>query len=168
MATQYRTASVRSRNNIRIQGNRYNYGSVAPALDIRQTLDNAEREAKENPALVHKNTKRQQKTVQFNLGYVIFLTGAFALLAFVLTSYIRLQSDITAGTRNVAELEAKYLKMKLDNEMEYERIVNSVDLDEVKRIAVEELGMHYASEGQIITYTDTMSDYVRQYSDIVD
>ena len=96
----------------------------------------------------------------------MFLTAAFAVLGFVLTGYIRLQSDITSSTRRVAQLESTYLDMKLDNEQEYERIVNSVDLNEVKRVAIEELGMHYATEGQIITYTDTMSDYVRQYSDI--
>lgn len=167
MATQYRKGSHISTNSRRTYTNgSYVYGNAVP--DIKWELDRAQREALENHDSTRnkKLVKKEQKTVHLNLGYVIFLTVAFAVLGVVLTGYIRLQSEITAGTRNVAELESRYLKMKLDNEQEYERIVNSVDLDEVKRVAIEELGMHYATEGQIITYTDTMSDYVRQYSDI--
>ena len=65
---------------------------------------------------------------------------------------IDMKDDILNGYRKIGE--------------EYNRIVNSVDLDEVKRIAQEELGMHYATEGQIIKYTDAIGDYVKQYSDI--
>lgn len=44
--------------------------------------------------------------------------------------------------------------------------MSNVDLDEIKRIAIGELGMKYAKEGQVITYSGEGSDYVRQYGDI--
>ena len=47
-------------------------------------------------------------------------------------------------------------------------IMSSIDLEEIKRIAVSELGMKYAKEGQVIQYTGEGNDYVRQYSDIPD
>ncbi len=56
--------------------------------------------------------------------------------------------------------------LKLDNDEEYSRITNSVDLDEVKRVAIQELGMKYAEEGQIVTITGGGSDYMRQVADI--
>ena len=161
MATQYRnnrTHNVRERES---KGSEYVYGNTV--IDVKKALDEApNEEARE------KIRRSKKRAVHFKPGYVIFLTAVVVLLGLVLAGYIRLQSDITESTRKVAELESKYLSMKLDNEQEYERIVNSVDLEEVKRVAIEELGMHYATEGQIITYTDTMSDYVRQYSDILD
>ena len=48
----------------------------------------------------------------------------------------------------------------------YTKIMSNVDLDEIKRIAIGELGMKYAKEGQVITYSGEGSDYVRQYGDI--
>ncbi len=160
MATTHRTSRVNTGNYERkYTGSTYVYGNTV--IDIKKALDEAPNEEARKKII-----KKPKKAVHLNLGYVMFLTAAFAVLGFVLTGYIRLQTDITSSTRRVAQLESTYLEMKLDNEQEYERIVNSVDLNEVKRVAIEELGMHYATEGQIITYTDTMSDYVRQYSDI--
>ena len=48
----------------------------------------------------------------------------------------------------------------------FSRFQSNVDLDEIKRIAIGELGMKYAKEGQVITYSGEGSDYVRQYGDI--
>ena len=52
--------------------------------------------------------------------------------------------------------------MRLANDEEYNRIVNSIDLEEIKRIAMGELGMVYAQEGQVITYENKGYDYMRQ------
>ena len=41
-----------------------------------------------------------------------------------------------------------------------------MDLDQVKNVAMNELGMVYASESQIRIYDSTESDYVKQYQDI--
>ena len=41
-----------------------------------------------------------------------------------------------------------------------------MDLEEIRRIAIGELGMQYAEEGQIINYSVDGSDYVKQFQDI--
>ena len=41
-------------------------------------------------------------------------------------------------------------------------------LEEVKRVAIQELGMRYAEEGQIVTFDGEGSDYVRQTGEIPD
>ncbi|MBR5046704.1 MAG: cell division protein FtsL, partial [Eubacterium sp.] len=57
--------------------------------------------------------------------------------------------------------------LKQDNDEAYNRANGNVDLDEIKRIAIQEYGMTYASEGQIISYSDEGgSDYVRQIAAI--
>ena len=57
-------------------------------------------------------------------------------------------------------------ELKLANDNAYEETLSSVDMEEVKRIAVNDLGMTYADEGQIITYSNQDGDYIRQYTEI--
>ena len=51
--------------------------------------------------------------------------------------------------------------LKLSNDEEYSRITRSIDLEEIKRIAIGELGMTYAQEGQIVLYDNAGTDYMR-------
>ena len=45
------------------------------------------------------------------------------------------------------------------------RIESAIDLEEIKRVAIAELGMTYPKEGQIVTYGSVDYDYVRKVSD---
>ena len=101
-----------------------------------------------------------------NLGYVLFLSCAVIAAGFILTIYIGLQSDITNSIKNISRLESQLNALKLDNDEEHSRITSSVDLEEVKRIAIQELGMKYAEEGQIVIVEGGGSDYMRQMADI--
>ena len=85
---------------------------------------------------------------------------------FVLVNYIGLQSDITHSVENISRLEKELNDLKLANDEEYSRITSSVDLEEIKRIAIQELGMQYAEEGQIISFASESNDYVKQMEDI--
>ena len=53
-------------------------------------------------------------------------------------------------------------RLKVANDEEYNRILSSINLEEIKRIAIMELGMVYAQEGQIIEYENESGDYMRQ------
>ena len=137
----------------------YIYGNAVP--DIKKELEEAPR--KKLSAVTRKN---RDKAKHMNLPYVLFLVLATGMMILMLVNYIQANAAVVSSVDTIASLESRYLNLKADNDEEYNRIINAVDLDEIKRIAQEELGMHYATEGQIITYTDEMSDYVRQYSDI--
>lgn len=110
--------------------------------------------------------KNREKAHRMSFGYVLFLAGAMIMAGIILTGYIGLQSDITESIRSISKLESQLNNLKLENDEEYSRITSSVDLEEVKRIAIQELGMKYAEEGQIITFSGEGSDYVRQVADI--
>jgi hypothetical protein len=88
--------------------------------------------------------------------------AALSICGVILVNYIQLQSDLTAKTRKVASLESQLNSMKLANDEEYNRITASVDLEEIKKVAIGELGMTYAQEGQIITYSYVGNDYMRK------
>ena len=58
-----------------------------------------------------------------------------------------------------------FLRLR-QNDSAYNRIVSSVDLEWVKDVAMNEMGMVYASDRQMRTYDSTQSDYVKQYQEI--
>ena len=65
-----------------------------------------------------------------------------------------------------AAMRLEYEELKRSNDLYHERIVSKVDIGEVVRIAEEELGMKLAGEGQIISYSGQIDDYVKQYADV--
>lgn len=101
-----------------------------------------------------------------NFPYVLFLSTAMIFTGLLLIGYITVQSDITNSIKNISSLENQLNDLKLENDEEYSRITSSVDLEEVKKVAIDELGMKYAGEGQIVNYSGEDSDYVRQFSDL--
>ena len=117
----------------------------------------------------HVEQPRQQKRKRhhMSLGYLVFLSMAMVLMVGTLAWYINLQSQIKNSVKHIAQLESQLNTLKQDNDEAYNRANGNVDLDEVKRIAIQEYGMTYASEGQIVTYSDGGgNDYVRQVAPI--
>lgn len=106
--------------------------------------------------------------MHMNPAYVLFCATALLVSGFILISYIRLQSDITNSINHISALESELNALRLTNDEEYSRIESSVNLEEIKKIAITELGMTYAAEGQVVEYSSEGSDYVRQIEDIPD
>lgn len=140
---------------------RYNYESTARDFDVRTAIEEAPRRQLSVAA-----RKNRDKAVHMNFGYVLFLTAALCLAAFILVKYIALQSQITSAAKEISSMESEYRSLKMQNDETYDRIIDSVNLTDVKKVAMEELGMVYAQEDQIVTYESNESDYVRQYSQI--
>ena len=76
----------------------------------------------------------------------------------------KLQADISRVSREVASLQTQLGELRAANNENYAAINAGVDLEEVRRIAVQELGMKNAEKDQIILYSDRQSDMVRQVS----
>ena len=111
--------------------------------------------------------KQEMKRLRYrNAVYVLFLTVAFAVTSVMLISYIRMESSITQSVKQVAALQSQLNNLKTENDEMKNRIDSSINLEEIRRIAITELGMTYAGQGQIVEIPDDGSDYVRQYADI--
>ncbi len=139
----------------------YIYDNTARQLDVKRAINEAPKK-KFNVA----TRKNRDRALHMNLGYVTFLVAAMLVTAGVLINYIQLQSQITNNVEQISYLERQLNDLKLANDEEYSRITSSIDLEEIKRIAIGELGMKYASEGQIVTYNNEGSDYVKQIAGI--
>ena len=84
----------------------------------------------------------------------------------VCAGYLQIQADNTARVKNIAVLEEQLSELKTENDDEYNRVTTSVDLEEIRDIAINELGMVYANADQVILYDGEGSDYVKQYAEI--
>lgn len=157
----YRNVQRRNTNTIRRQKS-YIEGNTVRKLNVVEELERPS----EKKELSHSTRRNRDKALYMNLGYVLFLIGALIMAAMILMSYIRIQSDIIIAVRNIASLESELNNMKLSNDEDYARAASSVDLEEIRRVAIGELGMRYAKEGQIINVSGEGSDYVRQLEQI--
>ncbi len=139
----------------------YIQGNTVRKLDVARELEKKPRKRLSNAA-----RKNREKAGNMSAGYVLFLSLALVAVGWILFNYIKLQADITNDINQISSLERELNDLKLSNDEEYNRITSSVDLEEVRRIAIQELGMTYAGEGQIITFKSENSDYVKQMASI--
>lgn len=110
--------------------------------------------------------KVRNRAVQMNFGYVAFLTGTAVLSLFICVNFLKLQVKSTTLQKEVISLESQYSELKMANDDAYASASSSVNLEEIRDIAINELGMVYAQEGQIVTYDSGDKDYMRQYEDV--
>lgn len=131
----------------------------------RRAARRAELEAQ---PLSQRAQRNRQKAAGMNRGFVLFIAViCMAILGFSVY-YLQLKSEITAGIRRVASLEAEYNQLKEDNDAYYSQVTSNIDMSMIKKIAIGRLGMKNPSEGQTETYTTARSSYLRQYQDLSD
>lgn len=136
----------------------YVHGSAAPAIDIRRQL-----EVEEPVHRVSKTTRRnREKQRSMSPAYLTVLVLCLCIAVGVIISYLNWQSRVTSQVATINKLESKLNQLVQDNDEDWNRINSSIDLEEIKRIAIGELGMTYAQEGQIVTYTGEGTDYMRK------
>ncbi len=140
----------------------YIYGNTA------RKMNGPSRQRREDmPLHVQKRTQARRRAHRMSLPTLLGLTLAVVLAGGVLSVYLTLQADIKSSVKRISTLESQLNSLKQDNDEAYNKAVSSLDLEEIKRIAIGEYGMTYATEGQIITYSDGGgNDYVRQVAPI--
>ena len=110
--------------------------------------------------------QNRSKALHMSGGYVAFLAIAAIVVLGACVCYLQLQSEITSRSKNITALQHELADMKEANTTKYGAIMNSMNLEEVREIAMDKLGMVYATEDQIITYQSPTSNAVTQYARI--
>lgn len=128
--------------------------------------DTADGQARKNQTTSRTTKKNRERALQMNFGYVLFLTAAAVITVFMCVNYLKLQAENTKLREEVTALEVSLDEARLENDADYNRIMANVDMEHVKDVAMNKLGMNYAKKGQIVTYSRVGSDYVRQYTDV--
>ena len=110
--------------------------------------------------------KNRNRAMSISPAYAVFLTIAAVCAVFVCVLYLSLQSEVVNRSENVTALQEELATLTEENDTRYNAAADSVNLEEVRDKAMNEMGMVYASEGTVVKYERTSGDYVRQYSDI--
>ncbi len=143
----------------------YVYGSAAPKIDYYGESRKKTRPAASSRAKTAARRNRE-KAAHMNPGYVVFMIGILAAMVVILISYISLQARITSSVKDISSLESQLATLRAANDEKLISINSSSNLEEIKDTALTELGMKYADKDQIITYSNSSTDYVRQVAQI--
>ena len=143
----------------------YVYGNVAVEVEPAYHEQSPERPKKKVSKQVLKNRKQ---ALHMNSAYVIFLTVAAVTAVIVCVNYVKLQSRITDRSKNITAMQKELANLKEENNAKYNAVMDSVNLDEIRDRAQNQLGMVYASPEQIVEYDNPATDYVKQFEEIPD
>ncbi len=122
-----------------------------------------ERKQKNRRNAVRRNRERE---LSMNFGFVAFLSICVILCAAACVILVKAQSSATQNLKNITALESRVTDLKTSNDEMEKRLHTSIDLNEIKDIAINQLGMKYASEDQIVYYHVEKTNYMDQYGDI--
>ena len=100
--------------------------------------------------------------------FVVFLAVVSVAVLYTCVQFLQLKAQITNSVETIAELESEYSQLRADNDAYESQLNASVDLEEVKKAAMERLGMKYPADNQVITYQMPKGSYVRQFQDVPD
>jgi len=139
--------------------NSYVYGSAAPKYDIEKRLEEPKRVTSPEVRM------NREKAKYMSFGYITFIIAALVLAGVVLIGYIRLYADLNALSGEITRQEKMINNLRIENDEAWSRVDRVTDLEEIKRVAFQELGMTYPKEGQIVTYEASSYDYVRRVAD---
>lgn len=114
---------------------------------------------------VEQNRRRARS---MNLSYVLFLTVAAVAVVMICIFYLKLQATSTQLQKRTVSLQTQLKNLQIENDIVYNEIISGVDLEQVREVATEQLGMTYPSQTQITLYDAASSDYVKQYEEIPD
>ncbi len=151
-----KTNTYYSNSNVYAENEDYVYGNTALRSEAWRELENQPQKR-----LSNQTRRNREKALYMNFGYVLFLFAALFTSAVILINYINLQSELTNQTRTISSMESELNTLRVSNDEAYTRVNSKIDLDEIRDIAINKLGMVYATEGQIVVYSDKGNDYMR-------
>ena len=94
------------------------------------------------------------------------LSAAMVVVLALCANYISVQSRLTSTIKEAQKNESNLEKLKDENDSAENMIATYLDLDHIKDVAMNKLGMVYAKKNQVITYEKTENEYVRQFDEI--
>jgi len=111
-------------------------------------------------------THRKKRNGALGAGYVLVLTAVCVVTLLCCVYYLQLRSRVIHQNETIAAMESTLNQLRADNDAYADSAQASLDMEAVKDRALNELGLHYASESQIRYYNADDESYVRQYENV--
>ncbi len=99
-------------------------------------------------------------------GFVAFLAVMICITMAACIQYLNLKEIITTQTNQNERLASELSTLKSENDALLENVNNSIDWNYIKETAINDLGMKYATEDQIVWYNTDGNRYIRQYEEV--
>jgi len=109
---------------------------------------------------------RKKRNGALSAGYVLVLTAVCVVTLLLCVHYLQLRSQLIHQNETIAAMESTLNQLRADNDAYAEIAQASLDMEAVKDRALNELGLHYASESQVRYYNADDESYVRQYENV--
>lgn len=110
--------------------------------------------------------RNRERAMGMSRGYVAFLTVCVFVVAATAVMLVQLQSKVTTRMNNIASMQSQINDLRADNDARYKNITTSMDLNHIKDVAINELGMSYPTQEQVVYYTIENQNFMDQYCDI--
>ena len=110
--------------------------------------------------------QNRNRALHMNRGYVMFLAVAAMIALFSCVQYLQLQSEITSRSEHITELQRELAERREANTTKYNVVINSMNLEEIRERAMNDLGMVYATQENVVLYKKTSQNYVSQYDSV--
>lgn len=142
----------------------------APEVPQRESRPLTEREKKIIKKRRRYLTPRKDPLVgeapTINLLGFIFLTLVSAVLVYSAVSFLHLKYEYTTAERELSKSESELSVLATENDNREKIVYSNIELEEIRKTAMEKFGMAYPDSSQIIKYNRTDAGYVRQYSEV--
>lgn len=133
---------------------------------VRQFQTVPNRIDRENgPVEVPRRSRKPERNT-LSIPYCMFLAVACVLTLSLGAYYLEQQAMATSSQKKIASLESELAELKKANADELNRIETSVNLEKIRDIAINELGMVYATAENVVLYKNTHQNYVSQYEEV--
>lgn len=154
-------------------GTNYIEGNTARKRDVSYQYalpdyDAPERQKRQAPRPERQVRSNPRVLTGINKASLFVLTMAIAATLYCCIEFIMLQNEVSKMEGDIIAMERSLITMRNENDAAYEQIEMAFDLDYVYNVAINELGMVYPNNNEVITFEKATESYVRQYADIPD
>ena len=94
------------------------------------------------------------------------MAASIIVMVVMIIRLLTLQVQLTNYRESITGMQKSLEQLTEDNMYEYRRLSDIEDLDSIRDIAMNDLGMVYPKSGQIVSFNAEGSDYVRQTAPI--
>ncbi|MDO4620764.1 MAG: hypothetical protein Q4B09_09105 [Lachnospiraceae bacterium] len=159
----YGTAARRVNRRSENYSTQYRVNGTSAYVPARVATGRTKIRRRQTSALIERNRAR---ALQVGKTDVLLLSLVILACVGMCVFLINRKEEYTELNGLNRQLETQLLNLRGENDTLLESVNNSVDWNHVREVAIDELGMKYATEDQIVWYNSDESSYVRQYRNV--
>ena len=139
------------------------YGSAATQREYEREAEEERRSLREEKRRMKDLRKREDRMRRKFTAYVI---GLVLILMSMGILDLHIRSKVKEKSDHLDSMRQELSEKIEENTTKYNVIIDSVNLEEVREKAIDDLGMTNAGKDQIMEYDETDGGYIKQYEEI--